>query len=575
MTANSTIVSGTNVPAKLPNARSVQTPGKSVTDSSPMTTKARPRNSASVPIVTASDGRPKRVTSTPLKAPHSAPATRQSGMISSTGRPWFHSDAAIALDRASTEATERSISAAMITSASGSAISATSEKSSEPVGNESVVRNSEEIPWPMIAVSTIRPSSSASQRPANARRRAPDAPRAGAGAVASACTARAPPAQGGLDAQAEEAIERDRDQQQRADRGLLPERLDAQDDQRAGDRAEEQRAERGAVDAAGAAEDRDAPHHRRGDHGQLVAGAGGRVDGREARGEQRPAEAGQRAGERERGQHPAVRAHAGQPRAPGVRADRVQLAPGAEVAQPLPDDDHHDERDDDEIGDAEHGPGADVEEVVGQRLGVDLATVRPQERQAAERVERPQRHDERGHLAPGGEDPVEQPARRAQRDRQQEHQRQRHARMLGEQVAGQEGGEPDDRADREVDVARDDHERLADREDREDRRVEREDAQRGGLEEARLEDAGDGDQQRERDDDAELADAEDALDEAAGALALVRCGGRGQAPAPRALLRPDACCRTAIIMRPRPPRPGRSRGGSRSPRRPPRATARR
>ena len=92
-------------------------------------------------------------------------------MISSIGSPAFHSDAVTALDSASTEATERSISAAMITSASGSAISATSEKSSEPVVNESVVRNSDEMPWPAITVTTISPSSSASQRPANARRR--------------------------------------------------------------------------------------------------------------------------------------------------------------------------------------------------------------------------------------------------------------------------------------------------------------------------------------------------------------------------------------------------------------------
>ena len=174
-----------NVPAKLPNARSVQTAGKSVTDSSPMTTKARPRNSASVPIVTASDGRPRRVTRTPLKAPHSAPTTRQIGMISSIGSPAFHSDAVTALDSASTDATLRSISAAMITSASGSAISATSEKSSEPVVNESVVRNSDEMPWPAIAVRTISPSSSASQRPANARRRS-----AGAGAAAAGVAGR-------------------------------------------------------------------------------------------------------------------------------------------------------------------------------------------------------------------------------------------------------------------------------------------------------------------------------------------------------------------------------------------------
>src|SRR3954452_1509925 len=228
-------------------------PGKSVTDSSPMTTKARPRNSASVPIVTASDGRPKRVTSTPLKAPHSAPATRQSGMISSTGRPWFHSDAAIALDSASTEATDRSISAAMTTSASGSAISATSERSSEPVVKESVVRNSEEMPWPAISMITIRPTSRASQRPARARSRllaeAPSGAATGAGAVAvSAGMAGAPLAQGGVDPQADQPVEGDRGQQERADRGLLPEGLHAQDDQRGRDRPEQQRAQCGAVD---------------------------------------------------------------------------------------------------------------------------------------------------------------------------------------------------------------------------------------------------------------------------------------------------------------------------------------
>ena len=280
-------------------------------------------------------------------------------MISSIGSPAFHSDAVTALDSASTEATDRSISAAMITSASGSAISATSEKSSEPVVNESVVRNSDEMPWPAIAVTTISPSSSASQRPANARRRSAGAgPRRRAspgerGRSAQLARRALLLPQGGLDADGDQPVERDREQQQRADRGLLPERLDAQDDQRRRDRAEQQRAERGAVDAADAAEDRDAADHRRGDHGQLVAGAGGRVDGREARGEEHAAEAGERAGEHERGQHAAVRAHAGQPRALGIGADRVQLAAGAEVAQPLPDDEHDDERDQHEVGDAE------------------------------------------------------------------------------------------------------------------------------------------------------------------------------------------------------------------------------
>ena len=157
------------VPAKLPNARSVQTAGKSVTDSSPMTTKASPRNSASVPIVTASDGSPSRVTRMPLNAPQSAPATMQIGMISSSGRPAFQRSAISALESASTDATDRSISAATITSVSASAISATSERSSEPVVNESAVRNSDDSACPTTKVTRISPTSSASQRPRNAR----------------------------------------------------------------------------------------------------------------------------------------------------------------------------------------------------------------------------------------------------------------------------------------------------------------------------------------------------------------------------------------------------------------------
>src|SRR5918997_3237611 len=333
--ANSTIVLGINVPAKLPNARSVQTAGKSVTDSSPMTTYASPRNSASVPIVTASDGSPSRVTRKPLNAPHTAPATRQIGMISSSGRPAFHSDAIRALESASTDATERSISAATITSVSASAISATSERSSEPVVNESAVRNSGEIACPATAVTTSSPIRSVSQRPSSARARGDPALRCSGGAgvaagvvvAVSGDTARAPPSQGGVDAQADEAVEGDREQQQGADGRLLPERLDAQDDQRRRDRAEQERTERGAVDAAGAAEDRDAADDRRGDHRQLVAGACRRVDGAEARREQHAAQAGEGAREHERDEHTALRADAGEPRPLGVGADRVQLAP--------------------------------------------------------------------------------------------------------------------------------------------------------------------------------------------------------------------------------------------------------
>ena len=466
--ANSTIVLGMNVPAKLPNARSVHVAGKSVTDSSPMTTKASPRNSASVPIVTASDGSPSRVTSTPLNAPHSAPTTMQIGMISSSGRPLFHSVAMSALESASTEATDRSISAATITSVSGSAISATSEKSSEPVVNESAVRNSHDSPWPTTTVTSSSPTSSASQRPAGAARAAR---RGSVGAAARRprrAAWRSQPARRALLLRRAASTRRPTSRSNAiATSSSAPiaaccqNASTLQDDQRRRDRAEQQRAERRAVDAAGAAEDRHAADDRGGDHRQLVARAGRRVDRAEARGEQHAAEPGERAREHERGEHAAVRADAGEPRALGVRADRVQLAPGAEVAQPLADDQHHDERDEHEDRDAEDRVRAEVQERVGQRLGVDLAAVRPQEGEAAVGVQRPERDHERRHLAQGDEDAVEQPAGRAERHAEHEHDRQREARVRGQQVAGHERAEPEHRADREVDVARDDHERLA------------------------------------------------------------------------------------------------------------------
>src|SRR3954471_20384405 len=124
-------------------------------------------------------------------------------------------------------------------------MSAISEKSSEPVVNESLVRNSGEIAWPIGSRTMKSATSSVSQRPAIAR--SPSRERgasAGGGASvgapaaraapaaggvtdsASAGTERAPSAQGGVEAEADEAVEGDREEQQRPDRGLLPERVD-------------------------------------------------------------------------------------------------------------------------------------------------------------------------------------------------------------------------------------------------------------------------------------------------------------------------------------------------------------
>ena len=54
--------------------------------------------------------------------------------------------------------------------------------------------------------------------------------------------------------------------------------------------------------------------------------------------------------------------------------------------------------------------------------------------------------------------------------------------MVDEQPAGEVGREAEDRADREVDVAGDDHDRLADREEQQDRRREQQVAQAVGAE---------------------------------------------------------------------------------------------
>src|SRR4029079_934403 len=102
------------------------------------------------------------------------------------------------------------------------------------------------------------------------------------GAAVSAGTASAPSAEGGLDAEREKPVDGDGDQQQRADGRLLPERLDLEDDQRGRDGAQQQGAQGRAVDASGTAEDGDAPDDGGRDDGQLVAGAGRRVDGAEA-----------------------------------------------------------------------------------------------------------------------------------------------------------------------------------------------------------------------------------------------------------------------------------------------------
>ena len=114
---------------------------------------------------------------------------------------------------------------------------------------------------------------------------------------------------------------------------LAPERRHVHDDERAVDRVQEQRAERGAEDRAAAAEDRDAADDDRGDHLELVADAGDRVDrARSTTARQHPASPAIAAAQDEREEDPRARpgCRRGAPR-PGPSRSRRSRAPCGSV----------------------------------------------------------------------------------------------------------------------------------------------------------------------------------------------------------------------------------------------------
>src|SRR4051794_28430501 len=357
----------------------------------------------------------------------------------------------------------------------------------------------------MIAA-TSRKTVRVSQRPRRARR--------------SAGAAGAPSLQQVGDAQGEQAVDGDRGEQQRPDDGLLPEAVDAQDGERRADAREQQRAERGAVDRARAAEDRHAADDHGGDDGQLLPGARGGVDGAEARRVQRAGQPGERAADDERAEHAAPDADAREHRGIGIRADRVQLASGAVRAQVEAGDEHDRERDQREHRDPRDRVRPELEELVGHVGGVDLPARRPGEVRAADDVERAERHHERRHAPEADQRAVDGAEARADGHGDRDDQRDRDARVVGEERAGGERGEAEHRAHRQVDVAADDDDGLADGEQRDERDVEPDVAQVLRREVARLGQVGAADEQRERHEQPELAHAEDQLDDAAGPALL-------------------------------------------------------
>jgi len=132
--------------------------------SSRMIRLARPRNSASVPMVTTSDGSAKRTINRPLKAPASAPAPRAAARHSASGRSASIVTPKIAADSASTDAIERSISAAITIVARPSAITARSAKVPSASHRLEPVRNTSDCDVPKMIVATNRATRKVSQR---------------------------------------------------------------------------------------------------------------------------------------------------------------------------------------------------------------------------------------------------------------------------------------------------------------------------------------------------------------------------------------------------------------------------
>ena len=119
---NGMMIIGTGVPGTLARARSVQKSGKSLMAVVPSSPTAIPRKSASVPIVTASEGRPTKVTRAPLIAPAMMPTTIAARPASGSPQPAWTPSPVTTEERPTMLATERSISSVMMISVIGRAI---------------------------------------------------------------------------------------------------------------------------------------------------------------------------------------------------------------------------------------------------------------------------------------------------------------------------------------------------------------------------------------------------------------------------------------------------------------------
>ena len=363
----------------------------------------------------------------PLNAPRTPPRTMAATMAGQIGQPCLKSSAMNSPVRPSIEATERSISPVMMMRVSGSAMIAISP-TFEP--DEEQVRPLQEVRRDAGSVRDRGEQQHHEQRlPAQeaAERRRPQ----GDPACTSLSGSRDPSQPRALlrvriAGATRSAISRSNAiaaSSKAPGEGRAPERGDVHDDERGVDGVQEQRPERGSEDRPAASEDRHTSDDDCGDDLELVADAGDRVDRRVQREPQRPGDAGDRAAQHEREEDARADGDAGEARSVRVGADRIEVSRRPEAAHRVGGDRDRDDRDPAEVRDPEHRGVPDPVEAVRQHRGVDLVPARPGAVDAADDVERPERHDEARNAPDGDDQAVHDAADGADRERDRERRR--------------------------------------------------------------------------------------------------------------------------------------------------------
>src|SRR5438067_7084034 len=333
------------------------------------------------------------------------------------GQPCLKSSAIRTPAKPSIEATDRSISPVTTSKVSGSAMIAISPTLRQMKNRFVDCRKYGETAAPYAIVPPRRTRRSVSQRATKPVPRHAVGRRLGTSSPglrsSSSATGSPPRAQGGRNAQRDQPVEGDRGDEQRARDSLAPEGRHVHNDERAVDRVEEECTEGGAEDGAAAAEDGHAADDDRGNHLELVADAGDRVNGAEARQPDGAGDPGDAAAQHEGKENARADGDAREARRGRIRPDRVEVARRAERTHGVRRDRDSDDSDDAEVRDPQHGAVADLVEALRQHGGVDLVAAGPGAVDPADDVERPERDDEARHAGNRHDGAVDDPARHA------------------------------------------------------------------------------------------------------------------------------------------------------------------